>query len=78
MNTNEQQQADEQHCVVCGKDMSGTRAAATFFVEGRSFPVCCPLCLSAYQNAPERFKARLAAHEALREAQRLLGLKESE
>lgn len=67
----------DAQCVVCGKDMAGTRASALMYVEGRPLPVCCPLCLDAYQKAPERFARRASAQEALREAQRLLGLKDT-
>lgn len=41
-------------CVVCGKGLRPGEALATMHQEGRKLPICCPLCLEAYQKARSR------------------------
>ena len=42
-------------CAVCGKDVGNTSGVAHIYREGRSFALCCPLCIDLFQRAPKRF-----------------------
>ena len=54
-------------CVVCGKGLRPGEALATLHAEGRKLPICCPLCLEAYQKDPKPYLERLAKHTFLDE-----------
>ncbi len=54
-------------CVVCDKALRPGEALATLHQEGRKLPICCPLCLEAYQNDPKPYLDRLAKRALLRE-----------
>lgn len=54
-------------CVVCGKGLRPGEALATLHQEGRKLPICCPLCLEAYQKDPKPYLERLARRALLRE-----------
>ncbi len=54
-------------CVVCGKGLRPGEALATLHQEGRKLPICCPLCLEAYQQDPKPYLERLARRSLLRE-----------
>ena len=42
-------------CVVCGKSTDGNTGTAHLFHDGRSFALCCPVCVEMFQRAPARF-----------------------
>lgn len=54
-------------CVVCGKGLRPGEALATMHQDGRKLPICCPLCLEAYQQDPKPYLERLARRTLLRE-----------
>lgn len=54
-------------CVVCGKGLRSGEALATMHQEGRKLPICCPLCLEAYQQDSKPYLERLARRTLLRE-----------
>lgn len=54
-------------CVVCGKGLRPGEALATMHQEGRKLPICCPLCLDAYQSDPKSYIDRLVKRTFLRE-----------
>jgi hypothetical protein len=54
-------------CVVCGKGLRPGEALATMHQEGHKLPICCPLCLEAYQKDPKPYLERLARRSLLRE-----------
>lgn len=47
-------------CVVCGKALKSGEALATMHNSGSKLPICCPLCLEAYQKDPKPYLERLA------------------
>ena len=49
-----------QSCAVCGKGLRSGEALATLHQEGYKLPICCPLCLEAYQKDPKPYLERLA------------------
>ncbi len=54
-------------CVVCGQGLRPGEALATLHQDGRKLPICCPLCLEAYQKDPKLYLERLARRTLLRE-----------
>lgn len=54
-------------CVVCGKGLRPGEALATMHQVGRKLPICCPLCLEAYQQDPKPHLERLARRTLLQE-----------
>lgn len=54
-------------CVVCGKGLRVGEALATMHVEETKLPICCPLCLEAYQKDPKPHIERYAKRVLLRE-----------
>jgi hypothetical protein len=42
-------------CAVCGKDIINLPGVSHLFHEGRSFSLCCPVCIQMFQRAPARF-----------------------
>ncbi len=58
---------ESETCVVCGKGLRSGEALATMHQEGRKLPICCPLCLEAYQQDPKPYLERLARRVLLRE-----------
>ena len=54
-------------CVVCGKTIHPGEALATLHEGASKLPICCPLCLEAYQKDPGPFLERLAKRTLLRE-----------
>ncbi len=55
--------------VVCGKSLRPGEALATMHQGESKLPICCPLCLEAYQADPKRYLERLAKHTLLQELQ---------
>lgn len=47
-------------CVVCGKALKPGEAVDTMHNSGSKLPICCPLCLEAYQKDPKSYLERLA------------------
>ena len=47
-------------CIVCGKGLRPGEALATIHQTGSKLPICCPLCLEAYQKDPKSYLERLA------------------
>ena len=54
-------------CVVCGKALGPGEALATLHKGETKLPICCPLCLEAYQQDPQPYLERLARRGLLRE-----------
>ncbi len=46
-------QDSSDSCVVCGKGLGPRQALATMHQGERKLPICCPLCLEAYQKDPK-------------------------
>jgi hypothetical protein len=61
--------ADGETCVVCGKTLRPGEALAKIHSGGSKLPICCPLCLDAYQRDPKPYLERLARQVFLRELQ---------
>ncbi len=57
-------------CVVCGKGIKPGEALATMHEGESKLPICCPLCLEAYQKDPKPYLERLAKQTLLRELHR--------
>ncbi len=59
-----------ESCVVCGKALKPGEALATMHEGESKLPICCPLCLEAYQKDPKHYLERLAKQTLLRELHR--------
>ncbi len=57
-------------CVVCGKGLRAGEALATLHEGESKLPICCPLCLEAYEKDPQIYLDRLAKCTFRRELQR--------
>ncbi len=58
---------EEETCIVCGKGLRPGEALATLHQSDTKLPICCPLCLEAYQKDPQPYLERLAKRALLRE-----------
>ncbi len=56
-------------CVVCGKTLHPGEATATIHHGEAKLPICCPVCLDAYQKDPKPYLERLARQTFLDELQ---------
>jgi hypothetical protein len=56
-----------ESCIVCGKGLRPGEALATLYQSGSKLPICCPLCLEAYQKDPKPYLERLAKRALLKE-----------
>lgn len=54
-------------CVVCGKSIRPGEVLATMHQKGSKLPICCPLCLEAYQADSKLYLERLARRIFLKE-----------
>ncbi|MEK7684133.1 MAG: hypothetical protein AAB466_01780 [Verrucomicrobiota bacterium] len=63
-------------CIVCGKALKPGEALATMHARGSKLPICCPLCLDAYQNDPKPYLERLAKLTFRQELRNLTNPKE--
>ena len=54
-------------CIVCGKGLRPGEALAKMHQGESTLPICCPLCLEAYQKDPQPYLDRLAKRALLRE-----------
>lgn len=52
-------------CVVCGKAVAGGRGFCELQHEGKSFALCCPLCLETFQNKPDYYASIRILNQAL-------------
>ncbi len=64
---------EAETCVVCGKAVRSGEALVTMHREGHKFPICCPLCLEAYQADPNQYFERLAKRALAQTAEKLEG-----
>ena len=60
-------QNEGESCVVCGKGLKSGEVLATLHKDGSKLPICCPLCLEAYQKDSKPYLDRLAKRTLLRE-----------
>lgn len=60
-----------ESCVVCGKSLRPGEILATIHEGESKLPICCPLCLEAYQKDPKPYLDRLARRVLLRELRAL-------
>lgn len=60
----------EDVCVVCGKGLRPGEALARLPSGTSKLPICCPLCLEAYQQDPTRYLEQLARQTLLQELRR--------
>ncbi len=58
---------ETETCIVCGKGLRPGEALATLHESETKLPICCPLCLEAYQKDPRPYLERLAKRALLRE-----------
>lgn len=70
-------QREGESCVVCGKALKPGEALATMHAGGSKLPICCPLCLEAYQQDPKPYLERLAKLTFRQELRNLTKLKET-
>ena len=54
-------------CIVCGKGLRAGEALAKMHQGESKLPICCPLCLEAYQKDPQPCLDRFAKRATLRE-----------
>ena len=54
-------------CIVCGKGLRPSEALAKMHQGESNLPICCPLCLEAYQKDPQPYLYRFAKRALLRE-----------
>jgi hypothetical protein len=54
-------------CIVCGKGLRPGEATVKLCQGERKLPICCPLCLEAYQKDPQPYLDRFAKRALLRE-----------
>jgi hypothetical protein len=59
-------QNEGEACVVCDKGLRRDEAFAHMHHEGKRLPICCPLCLEAWQKDPKPYLERLAKRAFLR------------
>lgn len=64
-------QHDGEICVVCGKALGPGEALAKIHQGGSKLPICCPLCLEAYEKEPKLYLERLARRTLLQELRKL-------
>jgi len=62
---------EDELCVVCGKWIRPGETLATRNQSGSKLPICCPLCLSAYEKDPRPYLIRLAERIWLDELRKL-------
>ena len=58
-------------CVVCGKGLRPDEQLAVMHQGENRLPICCPLCLDAYQADPKQYLERLARRTFMRELRRV-------
>ena len=63
----------ERTCVVCGKSLRSEEALAVMHQEGHKLPICCPLCLEAYEKDPKPYLERFAKRILLDELRKTGG-----
>jgi hypothetical protein len=63
-------QNEGEACVVCDKGLRRGEALAHMHHEGMRLPICCPLCLEAWEKDPKPYLERLAKRALLRELYR--------
>ena len=63
---------DQNVCIVCGKALKPGEVLATLHEGGSKLPLCCPLCLEAYEKNPQPYLERFAK-QTFRDEQRKLG-----
>ena len=61
---------DGESCLVCGKSLKAGEALVAMRQGESRLPICCPLCLEAYQKDPNPYLERLAKQTLLRELRR--------
>ena len=66
-------QNEAETCIVCGKGLRRDEAIAYMHHEGMRLPICCPLCLEAWQKDPNPYLERLAKRAFLRELRKTQG-----
>ncbi len=54
-------------CIVCGKALRPGEALANMPQGESKLPICCPLCLEAYQKDPQPYLERFAKRALLRQ-----------
>ena len=47
-------------CIVCGRGLKAGEALAAVYEGENRLPICCRLCLAAYQEDPKPFLERFA------------------
>ena len=60
-------QHEGETCVVCGKALRPGEALVKMHQSGSKLPICCPLCLEAYQKDPKPYLECLARRTLLQE-----------
>ena len=63
-------QDESETCVVCGKGLHRDEALAHIHHQGNRLPICCPLCLEAWEKDSKPYLERLAKRALLRELKR--------
>ena len=63
-------QDESETCVVCGKGLRRDEALAYIHHRGNRLPICCPLCLEAWEKDSKPYLERLAKRAFLRELKR--------
>ncbi len=66
-------QHEGECCAVCGKALKPGEALATMHRSESRLPICCPLCLEAYQQNPKPYLERLARRTLLQELRNMGG-----
>ncbi len=64
-------------CIVCGKALRAGEALAAMYQGENKLPICCPLCLEAYQQDPNPYLERWAKRTLLGELLRPSGAEPS-
>lgn len=58
-------------CVVCGKGLRPGEALAKIHEGESKLPICCPLCLEAYEKDPKPYLERLVKRTVFQELNKL-------
>lgn len=64
---------ETETCVVCGKGLKQGETLATLHKGENKLPICCPLCLEAYQKDSKPYLDRLAKRTLNQEMRKLSG-----
>lgn len=67
---------ESEACAVCGRVGGAEVGYVHRYIEGRRFSICCPLCLIAFEQSPDKFVAGRRPQTLLEQALEKIGWKD--